>query len=85
MSAFFLPRRIGDFDTGGPGAASDAAISRTMMTGRMRRVCMYCHSCYGTKPCDAAMDGATTHGACAVCAQRVLDVLAVEISDQRKD
>jgi hypothetical protein len=37
-------------------------------TGSMNRVCSYCGVFLGTKPCEPALDGQTSHGACPECA-----------------
>lgn len=55
--------------------------TETNLTGRLNRKCMYCGTFLGTKPCEPALDGKTSHGACEPCyAQQMHPELAEKIA-----
>jgi len=50
---------------------STVALS-THVAPRMARVCAYCGTHLGYKPCSPSMDGEETHSVCAPCKDKVM-------------
>lgn len=51
-------------------------------TGRLARVCMYCHETYGYLPCAPEQDGRQSHGIChaLACRERAAAQFEVPLS-----
>ena len=52
------------------GGIIDSALLALLLyksTARMRRVCCYCNTEMGFKPCEKELDGQITHGICEPC------------------